>query len=127
MSAYQRTKGKRHEQDIARKLRAIFGECVKRGWQARTGSDACDVEGTPFHVECAVGAAPPLWQKLAQAERDASPGRVPVVFARRDREEGVVLMREADFLELIREWTERTAPAIAERAVPPPAPQESQP
>lgn len=47
-----RRKGKVFEQEIARKFREIYGESVKRGWQAREGFDAPDVDGTPWWVEC---------------------------------------------------------------------------
>jgi nucleotide-binding universal stress UspA family protein len=47
-----RTKGKVFERLVASDLRAIYGEKVKRGWQAREGTDAPDVENVPFWVEC---------------------------------------------------------------------------
>lgn len=48
-----RRKGKRFEQIVAAQLREIFGDQVKRGWQAREGHDASDVEGVPgWWVEC---------------------------------------------------------------------------
>jgi hypothetical protein len=47
-----RMKGKVFEREVARDLRAIYGEQVKRGWQAREGTDAPDVENVPYWVEC---------------------------------------------------------------------------
>jgi len=48
-----RNKGKRWEQDVARTMREIFGDQVRRGWQSREGSDAPDVDGVPrFWIEC---------------------------------------------------------------------------
>jgi nucleotide-binding universal stress UspA family protein len=47
-----RTKGKVFEREVAADLRAIYGAQVKRGWQAREGTDAPDVENVPYWVEC---------------------------------------------------------------------------
>lgn len=44
MSKLSRTKGRAFEQEAARKLRPLFGDRVKRGYQRRDGGEAPDVE-----------------------------------------------------------------------------------
>lgn len=65
-----RTKGKVFERTVATMLREAGVEC-KRGWQARSGSDACDIEGTPWWIECGTGRAVDPLAKLEQAEAAA--------------------------------------------------------
>ena len=70
MSAMQRNKGKAFERFIARALRELYGDRVRRGWQARDGADAPDVEGTPFHVECKHHKRPSVHAAVRQALAD---------------------------------------------------------
>ena len=107
MSKSQRVKGRRWEQLVAADHRAIFGEGVRRGWQAREGADQCDVEGTPFHIEASHQVLVPLRAKLRQALADVKPGRIPVVVAKDDRSVPLVLLRYSDWLDMVREWHER--------------------
>jgi len=121
MSKMQRTKGKVWEREVAAKLRAIFGAQVKRGWQAREGCDAPDIEGVPRQwPECKHHAVVNIAAAMRQAvneyanwieqrggnvtARDAS--RWPVVYSKSNRTEPLVTMRMADFLVLLREWKE---------------------
>ncbi len=97
-----RVKGKVFERAVAKLLRGVFGDGVKRGWQSRSGTEQCDVEGTPFHVECKHGKQVNLRAALRQAIADTD-GRPPVVIARDDRQEPVVVMRLADWLDVMRE------------------------
>lgn len=101
-----RRKGKRGEREVATLLREAlpwFANAVRRGWQSRAGDDECDVEGTPWWIECKRGKAPNIRKALAQADTDTD-GRAPVVFTRRDREGWVVSMHAKDWLQLVRSF-----------------------
>lgn len=95
-----RTKGKVWERAVAALLRPIFGEQAKRGYQSRSGRDGCDVEGTPFWVECKHGALVNLRAALKQALTD-SDGRPAVVCAKDDRSAPLAVMRLSDWIELV--------------------------
>lgn len=117
-----RRKGRAWEQEVARKLRALFGDAVKRGLQTRGGGkEAPDVDGTPYHIECKHGRLVNLRAALAQAIRDTD-GRVPVVVAKDDRSEPIVVMRMSDWLRLEEERLPkvlaRELRAVAEGEVP---------
>lgn len=99
MSRSQREKGKRGERSAAEALRVVYPQ-ARRGWQARDGADAPDVDGTPWWVESKVGRNPPLWPAWRQALEDTD-GRPPLVIARRDREEAVALLRLSDLVALL--------------------------
>ncbi len=81
MSKKSRVKGRLWEQTVARMLRPIFGESIKRGWQSRRGSDAPDIDGAPIWVECKHGDttshANPY--KAVEQALTAANGRKPVV------------------------------------------------
>ncbi len=62
-----KAKGKEFERTVATMLRRCGVDC-RRGWQARSGSDACDVEGTDWWIECGTGRAVNPVAKLEQAE-----------------------------------------------------------
>lgn len=97
MGRMQRTKGRVFERWVARVLRPLFGEHVKRGFQSRSGRDAPDVDGTPFHVECKHGKLVNLRAALKQAQA-ATDGRPVVVIAKDNRTAPVVLMLLADWM-----------------------------
>lgn len=109
---HSRRKGKAFEQDVARELRAIFGDQVKRGWQARQGSDAPDVEGVPgwwieakHHHKANVRAA---FQQVLEAQKDAArkndprAALKPLVVSKDDGLEALATLRFEDFVELLR-------------------------
>lgn len=105
MSKAQRDKGKRWEREVAAAFRNIFGDQVHRGWQARSGSDACDVEGIPgYWIECKVGARPNPLAALDQAEEaqaEANDFRVALAVCKKDRSRPTVTLRFDDFLQMI--------------------------
>jgi hypothetical protein len=127
----QRTKGKIWEREVAAKLRGIFGEQVRRGWQAREGCDDPDVVGVPRQwVECKhhqrVNIAAAMRQAVEESERADNrrapeQGRLkpwPVVYSKSNREGPLVTMRMDDFLVLLREWAEfARVPAENQRQV----------
>ena len=105
MSKSQRTKGHSFERQTAIAMRAIYPE-AKRGLQSRGGTgEAPDVDGTPWFIECKVGAKPPHRRAWEQA-RDASDGRVPVAVIKQDRAETLAILEFSALLEL---WAELEA------------------
>lgn len=67
----QRAKGHAFERKVANDLKAIFPG-AKRGLQTRGGGkEQCDVEGTPYHIECKHGAKVDVRAALLQATSDA--------------------------------------------------------
>lgn len=111
MGKSEREKGKRWEREVARDMRQALPGChVVRGWQARAGSDAPDVDGTPFWVECKVGKRPPLrpaLQQAVEASVEAGDKRPVVAVVKSDRQPPLVLMHYDDWLDLVGEWWER--------------------
>lgn len=106
----QRRKGKAWEQEVARQLRAALPGCnARRGWQARGGGkEAPDVviDGLPVHLECKRGRKPNARAALAQAERDAADGTLPVAVVRDDRCEAFAVLRWDALLALLSlAWT----------------------
>lgn len=108
----QRDKGKRWEREIAARLREIFGEDVRRGWQARSGGDDPDIVDVPnFWVEAKhhkvvnIGAA--IRQVLiAKKKKD---DRWPLIVSKSDRQEPLATMTWESFLEMLRQWWEARA------------------
>lgn len=94
-----RTKGHSFEREMARVFRDLFPD-ARRGLQYREGTDAPDVEGTPFHIECKVGKRPNIMAAYAQA-KSATDGRPVVVVTKRDRCETLVTVNLQYFLEIL--------------------------
>lgn len=109
-----RRKGKRWEQEVALEFRHLYGDKVKRGWQAREGNDAPDVEGVPgWWVEAKHHARVPMRAAFAQAAEAAEgSGLKPVVIAKDSGQEPLAVLRFADFLELLTKAQQVTAGAI---------------
>ncbi len=111
MGKLSRNKGKRFERAIATKLRELGLE-TRRGWQTRSGSDdpdvICDALGDCW-IECKVGARPNVVAAMEQAREAAPAGRAPVAITHWDRGATLVTMDLEDWLEWVRERTERAA------------------
>jgi hypothetical protein len=100
MSSYQRTKGHNFERWVAQQLRPIFPDAA-RGFQTRGGTaEETDIKGTPYAIECKVGAQPNIRAAMAQVQA-AQPDGTPVVVTKRDRECPLVTMRFEDWVALI--------------------------
>ena len=97
MGAKSRNKGKRGESEVVHILRAIWAEVRRGAAQARKGSDAADVECSPYWIEVKLGKAPGIHAAMAQAV-ESTDGRPPVVFTRRDGETWLVTMRAEDWV-----------------------------
>lgn len=104
MGASQRRKGNTWERVLAKRWRdsGLYPDAWRGAGQSRRGSDVPDVDGTPWWVECKVGARPNVLAGLAQAEA-ATDGRPALVVAKRDREAPVVCMGLEDFEGLLRQ------------------------
>lgn len=121
-AAYSRTgklarrKGKVFEREVARGYREIYGAQVKRGWQAREGHDAPDVENVPglwpeakHHHHVSPRAA------LEQAEEAAAkagmpPAVKPVAHCKDDNKEPIVVLSQEHWFELMRKLHELEHP-----------------
>lgn len=106
MGALSRRKGAAYERELVHRFRdAMPGATVKRGFQARSGSDAADVECPVFWIEAKRGKRPNIRAALRQAIA-AMPdeGRIPIAVVRDDRSEATATMRLDDLLDLIGEW-----------------------
>jgi len=97
MGAKSRNKGKRGESEVVHLLRAIWAEVRRGAAQSRKGSDASDVEGSPYWIEVKIGQRPNIIAAMEQAV-EATDGRPPVVFTRRDGETWLVTMRAEDWV-----------------------------
>ena len=97
MGAKSRNKGKRGESEVVHLLRAIFAAVRRGAAQSRKGSDAADVEGSPYWIEVKLGKAPGIHAAMKQAV-ESTDGRPPVVFTRRDGETWLVTMRAEDWV-----------------------------
>ena len=109
MGSFSRTKGRAWEQAVAKLFRPIFGQQVRRGWQARSGGDAADLEGVPFWVEAKhhrqVNIAAALRQIVEAMEaRPPKEPLWPLVTAKSDRQRPTATMFLDDFMVLIAEW-----------------------
>lgn len=97
-----RRKGHNYERQIARELRPIFGDSVRRGLQYRDGADAPDVIAGHYHIECKCGKKPGVRAALHQAiEASEGNGTIPVVFIKDTRGLEFVVMTKEDFYEEI--------------------------
>ena len=102
MSKSQRIKGHSFEREIAIDLSEVFHESVKRNiGQARDGGD--DITLPPFRIECKrrahIAVYKWLEQVIAATEMD---DEIPVVVARADQQESIVILRYSDFCDLMR-------------------------
>lgn len=102
MSKSQRTKGASFEREIANDLTADWGVLIQRNiGQARDGGD--DITVPPFRIECKRRAGIAVYEWLEQCEAAAELSDIPVVIARADHKEAIVIMRYADWKKLARE------------------------
>lgn len=99
MGGLSRLKGRAFEQAVAKRLRPVFGDRVKRGYQTRNGREACDVDGTPWWIECKHGRQVNVRAAMAQALQ-ATDGRPVLVVA---KDNGV---REPFVCMLLKDWLE---------------------
>lgn len=95
-----RAKGKRAELELAHVLRE-YGYDTRRGQQYCGANGDADVVGLPgVHIECKRVERLNLEDAVAQAQRDARPGEMPVVMHRRNRGQWLVTMPLENWMEL---------------------------
>ena len=104
MGAKSQRKGRAAEMELSRILQG-YGYPVEPG-RAQSYGEVPDLTGLPgIHVECKRAEALRLPEWTAQARRDAARfGGLPAVFFRRNREQWMVCMSLADWLELYRSY-----------------------
>lgn len=79
-----RAKGKRAELELAKKLREYGYDC-RRGQQFSGANGDADVVGLPgIHIECKRVERLDIVKAMAQSDRDARPGELPVVMHRKN-------------------------------------------
>ena len=95
-------KGKTFERWVARYLRESGHKDARRGQQYKGGADSPDVVGLDgFHVECKNTEQWNAYKFMEQSIRDAADGEKPIVIAKKNRHEPLVIMRLDDFMEVI--------------------------
>lgn len=102
-----KNKGKIGEREVAALLRE-YGFEARRG-QQYSGDGAPDVihnlsiaDDCDIHIEVKRTETFPLWAALSQADGDAPPGNIPVVFHRKSGKPWVVVLDAEDFLTIMK-------------------------
>lgn len=105
MTVNSKQKGARYERELA----AYFRDC---GYSARRSAqycgntgDAADIVGLPFiHVEAKHQETLRLKDWIDQAVHDASEGKLPAVFHRKNNEKTLVTMRLDDWMKMYKAY-----------------------
>lgn len=99
-----KNKGKRGERWLAQRLREAFpqyADTIRRGWQARSGKDAADVEFPGVHFECKNTKRPNPMAALRQAIEDCRKGNIPIAVLLQSRSYPVAILPFEDLLKLL--------------------------
>ncbi len=99
-----RQKGAQGERDVANELRVIYPDAARGGLlqtQYGRGSNACDVEHTPWWIEVKRGARPNIQGAYDQSVSETD-GRPPLVVSRKDRSVWLATMTLDRFVHLVR-------------------------
>ncbi len=101
MGKMSREKGKRGEREVVALLKE-YGFDARRGQQFRGGADSPDViHSIPnVYIEVKLREKLSLYPVLEQT-KDEAPGKVPVVFHRRNGKRWVVVLYADDFLRIM--------------------------
>ena len=100
MSKSQRTKGAAYEREVVHILRNAGFDCARNLAQTREGGG--DIHLDQFMVECKRRAKIAVYDWLDQATL-AAKERKPIVVARADQRENIVILRFTDFLDIVKE------------------------
>lgn len=104
MTINSRNKGAAYEREIAKKLRE-YGYKARRGQQYSGANGDADVIGLEgVHLECKRTERTDLYGWLAQAERDARDGELPVVVHRKNNSKSLVIMDFDVFMKLYQDY-----------------------
>lgn len=99
MGKMQRNKGAQYEREIANDLAATFLRPIKRKLgQARDSGN--DIDLPPFRIECKRYASIAVYTWLEQCVAACGLRDIPVVVARADSKESIVVLRFCDFKKL---------------------------
>ena len=104
MGRMSRQKGKRGERECAAELGPIFCCDARRGVQYQGGPDSPDVvlQGVSVHVECKRTESINVYKALDQATQDATEGKTPIVWHRRNGKRSVVIVDTEHLVALAR-------------------------
>ena len=98
-----RRKGKEGELSLAKKLRE-YGYDARRSQQYAGINGDADVVGLPnIHIECKRVERLNIYDAIAQSQRDARDGELPVVMHRKNHSDWLVTMTLDDWIQLYRE------------------------
>ncbi|MBQ5589923.1 MAG: hypothetical protein IIU70_07260 [Anaerotignum sp.] len=99
-----RRKGADYEREVARELRD-YGYKVRRGQQfCGANGDADVVRMDGIHLECKRTERTDLYGWMAQAERDAREGELPVVFHRKNNCKTLAIMSMETFMRMYQDY-----------------------
>ncbi len=106
MAINSRDKGARFERQLAAILRDYgYHDCRRTAQYCGKSGDAADVVGLPgIHIEAKHQETMRLYDWMAQAVRDAAPGKIPAVFHKRNNADILVTVRLDDFMRLYSEY-----------------------
>lgn len=105
MGKSQRTKGASFERDVVNALKAAGIPAARNLDQTRDGGG--DIDLGKYMLECKRRASIAVYDWLDQCTKAAKPGQVPMVIARGDRREAIVILRFTDALNAIKFGEER--------------------
>ena len=108
MGALSRSKGLRFEREIAQRFRAAGIPAERNLEEVRSGNrgDLVFPKDVPLTVQAKVGARPPIYPALQEAEAATPPGNFPVALIRRNgcgskARDDLAVLRLDDFVELV--------------------------
>lgn len=106
MSATERNKGKNGELEVVHLLRAHGWALAKRTSDGTAQAARGDIANGPpeVHFEVRRRESVNIWACLDKAEREASPGYLPVVAFRRNRSPWYAALPLDALLSLLEEW-----------------------
>lgn len=100
-----RRKGATGEREVTGLLRE-YGYDAHRGIQAAGEPDVIGLPGV--HIEVKRQNHYDITGWMAQSQRDAKPGELPIVVFRRDREDWKVMLPFDAFMQIYKEWEAST-------------------
>ena len=102
MGEKSKRKGNRGELELSKVLSRLFDAECRRGQQF-SGIEGRDVVGLDgVHVECKRTESLRLYPAMAQAERDATEGDVPIVCHRRNHQAWIAVVKLSDLPRLVK-------------------------
>lgn len=97
-------KGNAGERELAKILKE-YGFEARRGQQFCGANGDADVEGLDgIHIEVKRVEKLNLYNAMAQSQRDARDGEVPIVAHRRNRDKWLVTIALDDWIEMYKRW-----------------------